>query len=78
MEDALNENLNEDGSAWSRDYGYWQINDYYHEEKASGMGLDIKNPGDNIKYGEWLYQTEGSKAWSASQQCWSDSTLKIN
>ena len=67
-----------DGEVWSRDHSFWQINDYYHTTKASDMGLDIKDPSDNLTYGYWLYQAEGSKHWLASKECWTNPELKIN
>ena len=76
--EAVGENLDKDGEVWSRDHSFWQINDYYHAAKALDMGLDITDPSANLKYGHWLYQTEGSKHWSASRKCWADPQLKIN
>ena len=68
--DAVNYNkIN--GEVWSIDYGYWQLNDYYHEEAAKEMGLDIKVPADNLEYGRWLLKKEGVKPWEASRYCWS-------
>ena len=66
---AMNQNKRADGSVWSVDVGHWQINDYYHQETALAMGLDIYEELDNIKYGFWLYSQEGATPWSASNHC---------
>ena len=76
--EAVGENLDKDGEVWSRDHSFWQINDYYHTTKAESMGLDIQDPSDNLTYGYWLYQAEGSKHWLASKECWTNPELKIN
>ena len=72
--EAIGENII-DGEVWSRDYSFWQINDYYHATKAKSMGLDIKDPSDNLKYGYWLYKNEGTRHWLASRHCWADTHL---
>ena len=64
-----NKNI-KDGQHWSTDVGWWQINDYYHEARAMGMGLDIRNDKDNIIYGLFLLGTEGVNHWKASKNCW--------
>lgn len=63
-------NRRDDGSIWSTDYGYWQINDYYHKEVMMKMGLDILNPKDNIYYGFYLLSRQGTQPWGASKHCW--------
>ena len=59
------------GEYWSSDFGYWQLNDYYWEEKMSEMGWDIKNPIDNLEAGFWLRSRYGVAPWQASRHCWS-------
>ena len=55
----------------SRDVGYFQINEYWHKEKALLEGYDINNPQDNLKYGlKLLSETNGLKYWIASEHCW--------
>ena len=71
---AVNENI-KDGKVWSRDYNLFQINDYYHEESAKKMGLDIKTVSGNIKYARHLYDRNHLVDWSASKGCWSNSLL---
>lgn len=67
---AKNENLDKNGNVWSSDHGYWQINDFYHEESAKKMGLDIYNWQDNLEYGAYLMKIQGTAPWSASRYCW--------
>jgi len=52
------------------DVGYFQINTYYHGTVAKKMGLNLYNPVDNIEYGMYLLNKEGSKPWRASKRCW--------
>jgi hypothetical protein len=52
------------------DTGMCQINLRYHGESAEKMGLDVRTEQGNIKYANHLYETQGSKPWSASQKCW--------
>ena len=72
MYKARGNNINYDklGNAWSKDIGWWQINDYWHEASAMDLGLDIHNEFDNLEYGFILWSEQGLKPWSASQYCW--------
>ena len=48
----------------THDWGIMQINKA-HEANALAMGLDIKySTEDNLKYGRWLYEREGTKPWT--------------
>jgi hypothetical protein len=67
---AINENLDELGNVWSIDVGYWQINDYWHEETAKKLGFDIYDEWDNLEYGFYLFKNYGTKPWKASEKCW--------
>lgn len=53
------------------DRGMCQINRRYHKDTAESMGLDIDTEQGNIKYANYLYETQGSKPWNASKKCWS-------
>lgn len=64
-----NKNL-KDGIHWSTDIGWWQINDYYHRNRALKLGFDISDPDQNLKYGMLLLKEEGTKPWLASAKCW--------
>lgn len=55
---------------WSSDWGYFQVNDYWHEQTAKKMGLDIFNWEDNLEYGFYLLSTDGTRHWAASRHCW--------
>lgn len=59
------------GVMWSTDIGWWQINDYYHEQNALKLGLDIHNEWDNLEYGFILMSEQGTSPWNASKSCWS-------
>jgi len=67
---ATNTNY-KDGIAWSKDFGLMQINDYYHKDTMSKLGLNIENPQDSLKYGFILFKSQGTTPWSASKKCWS-------
>lgn len=60
-----------DGKLWSTDVGYWQLNDYYHQEAAKKLGFDIYDWKGNLEYGFLLMKNEGLKPWEASRHCWS-------
>lgn len=68
---AVNYNKAKDGTVWSTDLSYWQINDYFHEDIMSRQGLDINNPWDNLEYGFILLRDKGTQPWKASSKCWS-------
>ena len=70
--DATNDNYLEDGTLWSTDWGYWQINDYYHLGTAQEMNLSIiDSPLDNLLFGFLLLKRDGAmQHWSASSPCW--------
>ncbi len=67
---AENKNYDENGVWWSTDYGPWQINNYYHEDTANKMDLDIHDQWDNLEYGFYLMSEEGTDPWNASAYCW--------
>jgi hypothetical protein len=67
---AVNHNKLDDGTIWSTDKGLWQINDYFHKETMSKLGLDINNQFDSLEYGFILFKSQGVSPWSASSKCW--------
>jgi hypothetical protein len=69
-QNAINENKTKEGEVWSRDWGYWQINDYYWKEDLKEKGWDITVPEQNLEAGFYLLKTYGTKLWKASQHCW--------
>lgn len=55
----------------TKDIGYFQINEYWHRDRAMLEGLDIDNPEDNLIYGlKLLSEARGLKYWKASEHCW--------
>lgn len=65
-----NKNYDKNGNVWSTDVGYWQINNYYNEKYANGLGLDIYNEWDNLEFGFIMLSELGTKPWNASRYCW--------
>jgi len=65
------------GRVDSADTGVMQINKRYHEAAATAMNLDLDNLYDNMAYARHLYETQGSRPWSASMPCWGN-TLAAN
>lgn len=63
-------NKTSNGTVWSTDYGYWQINSYFWDSFFKKMGLNIRNPDDNLKAGFWILQHKGSQPWLWSKKCW--------
>jgi hypothetical protein len=53
------------------DTGVMQINRRYHGADATELGLDLNNLLDNLAYARHLYEKQGTKPWSASASCWS-------
>lgn len=58
-----------------RDTGVMQINTHYHGDTAKKLGHDLRTLQGNVAYAKYLYGKSGSKPWSASQSCWSNSEL---
>ena len=54
-----------------QDIGIWQINDYFHEETANKLGLNIYNQDNNLRYGMILLFEQGTSPWKWSKSCWS-------
>ena len=55
----------------SSDVGVFQINKYYHSDRAESLGLDLNTIEGNMAYARDLYNREGTQPWSASKKCWS-------
>lgn len=68
------------GELTSEDTGVMQINEFYHEETADNLGIDLHTLDGNLAYAKWLYTKEGTKPWFASSKCWqkSDTIAKAN
>lgn len=67
---AVNHNKLKDGTIWSTDWGYLQINDYYHQKTMEKLGLNIKDEFDSLEYGFMLLKSQGTQPWKASKLCW--------
>ncbi|MFA6315003.1 MAG: hypothetical protein WC648_01355 [Candidatus Paceibacterota bacterium] len=58
------------GRVNSADVGVMQINEKYHGEMATKLGIDIYTLEGNVEYAKHLYRDSGGKPWSASSKCW--------
>ena len=58
------------GEASREDVGVMQINEFYHEERAEKLGLNLHTLQGNLMYAKWLYGKEGGAPWFASSKCW--------
>lgn len=58
------------GKVNKSDLGLFQVNEYYHGEKALDLGFDLNTVDGNLAYGKYLYDKEGTAPWSASEKCW--------
>ena len=69
--------FNSDGSVLrgvvnSKDVGIFQINEFYHLDSSTKMGIDIYSIDGNIEYAKHLYETQGLKPWGWSRWCWNE------
>ena len=61
------------------DVGVMQINEKYHADKATELGINIYTVEGNVAYAKYLYDKYGAEPWSSSSKCWSQSdVLAIN
>lgn len=56
------------------DIGVMQINEYYHAEDATKLGINIYTVDGNMAFGKYLYKKYGSQPWISSAPCWSSGT----
>lgn len=59
------------------DVGVMQINELYHADEASALGIDIYSIDGNVAFARHLYERSGSRPWNSSSKCW-NSDLAIN
>lgn len=52
------------------DLGTFQVNQYYHGQKAQELGLDLHSIEGNIQYAKYLYDKNGWRDWGWSKHCW--------
>lgn len=69
-EGATNENKRKDGTIWSIDSHDFQINNFYHEDAMTKLGLDYNDRWDALEYGFMLLKEQGTTPWKASKSCW--------
>lgn len=58
------------GRVNSADIGVMQINEKYHLDTATKLGLDLHTVEGNVAYAKLLYRDQGASPWSASSGCW--------
>ena len=58
------------GEVNKSDLGLFQVNKYYHGQKASDLGFNLNTVNGNLAFAKYLYGQEGTKPWSASAKCW--------
>src|SRR3989344_6570757 len=58
------------GELTADDLGVMQINEFYHEDTAKVLGVDLHTLDGNLAYAKWLYNKEGTTPWFASSKCW--------
>ena len=54
------------------DIGKYQINMYYHLNRAEKLGFDIFTEEGNEGYAMYLFYNDGTVHWEASEYCWLD------
>lgn len=64
-------NYRKTGELWSRDWSYWQLNDYYQEVAMRQKGWNIYDKWQNLQAGFYILKTQGTKPWTWSEWCWS-------
>lgn len=60
------------------DTGVMQINKRYHSAKAAILGLNLDDIYGNMAYARHLYEIEGTRPWTASAPCWSQTLAMSN
>lgn len=53
-----------------QDIGIFQINEGYHQNAASRLGFNIFAVAGNLAYARRLYNQNGFRDWSWSEECW--------
>lgn len=68
------------GEVSVEDVGVMQINEFYHEERADKLGMNLHTLDGNLAYAKWLYHKEGTLPWFASSKCWqkSDTLARVH
>ena len=58
------------GEVATEDVGVMQINEFYHDDRAKALGLNLHTLDGNLAYAKWLFGKEGTAPWFSSQKCW--------
>lgn len=66
------------GRVDSADTGVMQINTRYHGDTAAELGLNLNDIYHNMAFARFLYETQGTQPWSASQSCWGKTLAMSN
>lgn len=61
------------GVLTQEDVGVMQINEYFHDDRAKRLGIDLHTLDGNLAYAKWLYGKEGAVPWYSSSKCWEKS-----
>jgi hypothetical protein len=60
------------------DKGVMQINEMYHLDRATQLGLDLHTLEGNLSYARYLFEKEGLRPWNSSSPCWKKSQAYAN
>jgi hypothetical protein len=63
------------GKVNNQDVGAMQINEYYHKDRATKLGYDLRTLEGNMAYARLLYQEQGGQPWVSSSPCWKKSDV---
>lgn len=63
------------GELTADDLGVMQINEFFHEDTAKVLGIDLHTLDGNLAYAKWLYKKEGTAPWYSSSKCWQKSDV---
>ncbi|MDO8594938.1 MAG: hypothetical protein Q7R93_05540 [bacterium] len=63
------------GELTAEDLGVMQVNEFYHQDRADQLGIDLHTLDGNLAYAKWLYNKEGTVPWFASSKCWKKSDI---
>lgn len=55
-----------------KDIGVFQINEKYHLDDSIKIGFDIYTVDGNIAYAMHLLDTQGTRPWNWSKNCWGE------
>jgi hypothetical protein len=58
--------------------GVFQIHEDYHRNAAANLGLNINTLEGNLAYAKHLYQTENTRPWISSANCWKNKVAETN